>query len=139
MKECEMNDCEDRMKRFMRCLVISGNTCLFLLLGAWLVGPAVITGNWLPLILTGSMFGLVLGLPLLIALVLCRRPRDPALPLDGSQEPEKTSCKVIVVCDNPAQREAVAASVADLPHRLVDVPPDWHLGAKRADYDGPLP
>lgn len=36
-----------------------------------------------------------------------------------------------MVCDNPAQREAVAASVADLPHRLVDVPPGWHLGAKR--------
>lgn len=39
--------------------------------------------------------------------------------------------EAVVVCDNPAEADAVRAAVAGIPHQFVEVPAEWHLGAKR--------
>jgi glycosyltransferase involved in cell wall biosynthesis len=39
--------------------------------------------------------------------------------------------EAVIVCDNPARAHAVRAVVAGVPHRFVEVPAAWHLGAKR--------
>jgi len=39
--------------------------------------------------------------------------------------------EAVVVCDNPNQADAVRATVAGIPHQFVEVPSEWHLGAKR--------